>query len=1294
MDCNTQFYPSSTPEITDYIATAEIAPHKGSPGDVLRKISVKTRKKGTVSKWSNMTNATIGCMHDFPTPNEYEPFRIVNGAPAPAPVAPTPTANSIVNLMDHGAIGDGEYHPLSESFQTLTAAKAMYPSAVSLDDSRDWAALQSLIDTIYSTWVNGLVDNNTFPNIEIKKSPPVEIFLGDGGVIVVNRTINLRGLTLRGTSQPHYVVRQNGFASSTNTVKGTVIKAIEGNVGFQGTEIINMLPDNSNLVSLTVDGDLINKGSISGVNIYAIVNGVRYNPDDNGRGHDGGRFFVIDKDDPMQFRAEFFTKDLPPIYIQDPQYEEFIHAWPGKYSSTVNSFSFSLSSGTLPPGLSIASNGRLHGTFTPSSASDIRTYNFTLAFNYTVDNGTPKSITQEFNIGCVTPYIEDFEFPTLTEGRSYSIPLRVVNQTGASTYSVKLISDLPGITVSTAGVVSVSPTVGQAGDYFVEFEVEYIYDSVPSGVKTNRLYTFRVADQTVAPTFVNLDDVKRVWTVGKSRSLPMITEGGTGNLTYSIDLTQTLAGFENQNPGYPQLLSPGVWSPGPGISFNSSTGVISGSPTQSNRYTFYLKVQDENNRVRIEPVILTPEPDPSTAPKFFTRGFPLAVVGQPYSHQIVCNNIGTGIIQALPLPTGLSISSGGLITGTPVGMSLVHGILWRFSAIMSDVTVRNLHSTSAIASSANRTIINSNPKQSNLHRLRNFIIKNCRYGLDFAQVYDSHIHDGYIAGCFVGINLQSGAAAITFRNIRIEFIGKHGVQASVANENQFIACYFDTCGSSAFIAEKCKNLMISNCLFFRSGRLIPGRAVPHSPQANESRSNHIRLSECENYTISDNLTLIGHHAEGVSRPTVRFAGHENFARPAVSLSEFGSTNGVVTGNNFTGCCHSSFSNGGIQFIDKPTNYQNNQFNYKEYGERQYNYDDEKSNFLINSDFSINSRQSSYEIVGPTAQATTREICEFWQIQYGTHAQTVSATVVRNNDKRLPFRNYLRLQKLKVPTAVENETQNFVLQNYSASTDFRRIAGRTVIISYYARSNIADSGLLLTALNLTSGDSLQTTELGGASVSFGSNATMFQKWRRYYSIIHCPPLDKYVVENNFNSFVSVRFFLDDANKDYDLCLSGFKLQLAPDGLVPSSFSKRTFEEELRLAQSRNYMKSLPASKYFGETGANFTNAGTIQMISNGIQHPQTYVSFPVPLAEDPSVSAGVANKIKIRSYRLSADRNAAGFSKANQLGGATEYNAVILSITRYGMNVGIDNTGPIPAAGVVILFHIEYDVSFT
>lgn len=51
-----------------------------------------------------------------------------------------------VNIMDFGAIGDGNTHPLSERFGSLALAQIVYPFATDLSDEIDWAAAQASIN--------------------------------------------------------------------------------------------------------------------------------------------------------------------------------------------------------------------------------------------------------------------------------------------------------------------------------------------------------------------------------------------------------------------------------------------------------------------------------------------------------------------------------------------------------------------------------------------------------------------------------------------------------------------------------------------------------------------------------------------------------------------------------------------------------------------------------------------------------------------------------------------------------------------------------------------------------------------------------------------------------------------------------------------------------------------------------------------------------------------------------------------------------------------------------------------
>jgi hypothetical protein len=64
-------------------------------------------------------------------------------------LAAQPAASrQIANVRDFGAIGDGRPHPLSERYESLTAARAVFPHAASLSNEIDWAATQKAIDSL------------------------------------------------------------------------------------------------------------------------------------------------------------------------------------------------------------------------------------------------------------------------------------------------------------------------------------------------------------------------------------------------------------------------------------------------------------------------------------------------------------------------------------------------------------------------------------------------------------------------------------------------------------------------------------------------------------------------------------------------------------------------------------------------------------------------------------------------------------------------------------------------------------------------------------------------------------------------------------------------------------------------------------------------------------------------------------------------------------------------------------------------------------------------------------------
>ena len=67
----------------------------------------------------------------------------------PGPPGPVgPDTGLVGNVMDYGAIMDGNSHPLSSRYATLAAAQAVYPHATSLTDEIDWCAIQAAVNAL------------------------------------------------------------------------------------------------------------------------------------------------------------------------------------------------------------------------------------------------------------------------------------------------------------------------------------------------------------------------------------------------------------------------------------------------------------------------------------------------------------------------------------------------------------------------------------------------------------------------------------------------------------------------------------------------------------------------------------------------------------------------------------------------------------------------------------------------------------------------------------------------------------------------------------------------------------------------------------------------------------------------------------------------------------------------------------------------------------------------------------------------------------------------------------------
>lgn len=117
--------------------------------------------------------------------------------------------------------------------------------------------------------------------------------------------------------------------------------------------------------------------------------------------------------------------------------------------------------------------------------------------------------------------------------------------------------------------------------------------------------------------------------------------------------------------------TPYVWSLGAGslpagMALDAASGAVTGSPSAAGTASFTLRVTDQNGARIDRACTLLVNPAPAVA----TASLPGGTVGQAYSQTLAATG-GTAplawTVSAGALPSGLALSSGGTISGTPAG---------------------------------------------------------------------------------------------------------------------------------------------------------------------------------------------------------------------------------------------------------------------------------------------------------------------------------------------------------------------------------------------------------------------------------------------------------------------------------------------------------------------------------------------------------------------------------------------------------------------------------------------------
>lgn len=294
------------------------------------------------------------------------------------------------------------------------------------------------------------------------------------------------------------------------------------------------------------------------------------------------------------------------------------------------SYTYSISAGALPPGLSLnTGTGLLSGT-----PADTGSYNFSVRVrDNTTGTGAPFARIQNYVIVVASPTmtITPASLPAATAGAFYNQTLTTSGGIGSYSYTIFDGALPPGMTLSWTGVLSGSPTASGVYNFTVEAR-----DANTIG--TQMLYSL-----VVDPAAISLSTSGSLnGTAGVAQSATITASGGVGPYYYSL-----------RSGALPV-----------GISFNS-TGLFTGTPRSDGNFSITVRATDQLGQFAeaiftysIAPatIVITPATLPGgTRGALYNESLSSTGGVAPYSYSLAS---GT-------LPIGMTFSSAGTLSGTP-----------------------------------------------------------------------------------------------------------------------------------------------------------------------------------------------------------------------------------------------------------------------------------------------------------------------------------------------------------------------------------------------------------------------------------------------------------------------------------------------------------------------------------------------------------------------------------------------------------------------------------------------------